>query len=131
MEKLFTDDKELDRLLSKILIDIGVLPHLKGFRYLMECIKFALKQPYSVNLLMKDAYEIVAKKCNATPTVVERNIRHALGFAWNKGKVEVLNKLLGIRFYNDLERPTNGEFVALIVNGVLFGAFTEKLAVKA
>ena len=39
--------------------------------------------------------------------------------AWNKGRIENVNSVFGVRIYTDNERPTNGEFIALIADKML------------
>ena len=39
--------------------------------------------------------------------------------AWNRGKIENINNLFGIRVYGNNEKPTNGEFIALVADKML------------
>ena len=50
---------------------------------------------------------------------MERAIRHAIEVAWNRGKIENINNLFGTKVYTANEKPTNGEFIALIADKML------------
>ena len=43
-------------------------------------------------------------------------IRHAIDVAWNRGQMENINLLFGTRLYVKHDKPTNGEFIALIAD---------------
>ena len=69
--------------------------------------------------ITKVLYPVVAKKFKTTSSRVERAIRHAIEVAWNRGRIDVINTMLGIRAYIGNEKPTNGEFIALIADKML------------
>ena len=50
---------------------------------------------------------------------MERAIRHAIEVAWNRGRIENINGILGVRAYVGAEKPTNGEFIALVADKML------------
>ena len=50
---------------------------------------------------------------------MERAIRHAIEVAWNKGKIENINQIFGVKVYSGNEKPTNGEFIALVADKML------------
>ncbi|MBP5662561.1 MAG: sporulation initiation factor Spo0A C-terminal domain-containing protein, partial [Clostridia bacterium] len=50
------------------------------------------------------------------PSKVERAIRHAIEVAWTRGKIESINEIFGFRVYGRNDKPTNGEFIALIAD---------------
>jgi len=39
--------------------------------------------------------------------------------AWNRGRIDSINSILGVRAYVGAEKPTNGEFIALIADKML------------
>jgi two-component system response regulator (stage 0 sporulation protein A) len=69
-----------------------------------------------LNYITKELYPTIAKKCNTTPSRVERAIRHAIEVAWNRGKVDVLDSMFGYTISNNKGKPTNSEFIALIAD---------------
>ena len=109
----------LDEKISKIFISVGIPPHIKGYYYLREGVKMAIQTPEIINNITKKLYPKIGEKFNTTASKVERAIRHAIEVAWNRGRIETINSLLGIRAYVGNEKPTNGEFIALIADKML------------
>ncbi|MCL2796738.1 MAG: sporulation initiation factor Spo0A C-terminal domain-containing protein, partial [Firmicutes bacterium] len=93
--------------------------HIKGYHFLREAIKMAIDNPEIINNITKKLYPDVAGKFNTSPSKVERAIRHAIEVAWNRGKIENINTLFGVRVYGHNEKPTNGEFIALVADKML------------
>ena len=98
---------------------IGVPAHIKGYQYLREAIILAVNDDEIMNSVTKLLYPTVAKTFKTTPSRVERAIRHAIEVAWNRGKIENINNLFGTKIYTANEKPTNGEFIALIADKML------------
>ena len=69
-----------------------------------------------INAITKDLYPTVARNFNTTSSKVERAIRHAIDVAWTRGQMENINLLFGSKLYVKHEKPTNGEFIALIAD---------------
>ena len=67
-----------------------------------------------LNYITKELYPSIAKKCNTTPSRVERAIRHAIEVAWSRGKMDTINELFGYTINTGKGKPTNSEFIALI-----------------
>ena len=111
--------KNLDGRLSNIFITVGIPAHIKGYQFLREAIKMAIESPEIINSITKKLYPSIAQKFDTTSSKVERAIRHAIEVAWNRGKIENINMLFGIKVYSDNEKPTNGEFIALVADKML------------
>ncbi|MCL2061835.1 MAG: sporulation transcription factor Spo0A [Firmicutes bacterium] len=109
----------LDEKITNIFITVGIPAHIKGYHFLREAIKMAIDNPEIINNITKKLYPEVAGKFNTTPSKVERAIRHAIEVAWNRGKIENINALFGVRVYGHNEKPTNGEFIALVADKML------------
>ena len=114
-----SEDKILDEKISNIFISIGIPPHIRGYHYLREGVKIAVKNPVSINSITKVLYPEIAKAFDSSSTKVERAMRHAIESAWSRGKMENLNTFLGIKVYTKGQKPTNGEFIALISDKLL------------
>ena len=69
-----------------------------------------------VNKITKELYPGIAEKFDTTSSKVERAIRHAIDVAWNRGRIQNMNEVFGIDIYKANDRPTNGEFIALIAD---------------
>lgn len=111
--------KQLDERITNIFITVGIPAHIKGYQFLREAIKMAIDSPEIINSITKKLYPSIASKFDTSASKVERAIRHAIEVAWNRGKIENINSLFGIRVYGNNEKPTNGEFIALVADKML------------
>ena len=109
----------LERLVTSIIHEVGVPAHIKGYQYVREAIILAVQDMDVINAVTKVLYPTVAKKFNTTPSRVERAIRHAIEVAWNRGKIENINSIFGIKVYTANDKPTNGEFIALVADKMI------------
>lgn len=112
-------NKQLDERITNIFITVGIPAHIKGYQFLREAIKMAIDSPEIINSITKKLYPSIADKYDTSASKVERAIRHAIEVAWNRGKIENINNLFGIRVYGNNEKPTNGEFIALVADKML------------
>ena len=112
-------NKTLEEKITNIFITVGIPAHIKGYQFLREAIKMAIDNPDVINSITKRLYPEVARRFNTSPSKVERAIRHAIEVAWNRGKIENINSLFGVRVYSHNEKPTNGEFIALVADKML------------
>lgn len=106
----------LEARVTDILHEIGVPAHIRGYHYIREAIIMSVNDMEILNYITKELYPSIAKKCNTTPSRVERAIRHAIEVAWNRGKVDVIEQLFGYTINNHKGKPTNSEFIALIAD---------------
>lgn len=81
--------------------------------------KLAVDEPEIINSITKRLYPSIAGRFDTSASKVERAIRHAIEVAWNRGKMENVNSLFGIKIYSNNDKPTNGEFIALIADKML------------
>lgn len=109
----------LEEKISKIFINVGIPAHIKGYNFLREGVKMAVEDPEIINNITKRLYPTIGEKYNTTASKVERAIRHAIEVAWNRGRIETINNILGVRAYVGAEKPTNGEFIALVADKML------------
>ena len=79
----------------------------------------AVERPEIINAITKKLYPAIAEHYSTTPSKVERAIRHAIEVAWNKGRIENINNIFGLKVYTAQEKPTNGEFIALVADKML------------
>lgn len=106
----------LDERIANIFLSMGIPAHIKGYHFLREAIKLVVNDREMINAITKDLYPTVALNFNTTSSKVERAIRHAIDVAWTRGQMENINMLFGSKLYVKHEKPTNGEFVALIAD---------------
>ena len=106
----------LDEKIANIFLSMGIPAHIKGYHFLREAIKLVIANREMINAITKDLYPTVARNFNTTSSKVERAIRHAIDVAWTRGQMENINLLFGSKLYVKHEKPTNGEFIALIAD---------------
>lgn len=109
----------LDERISSIFISIGIPPHIKGYQYLREGIKMAVEDPSIINNVTKGLYPRIGEKFATSASKVERAIRHAIEVAWNRGRIDAINAIFGVRVYIGTEKPTNSEFIALVADKLI------------
>lgn len=114
-----TETISLDKQISKIFVSIGIPPHIKGYQYLRSAVKMCIKDTGIISAITKRLYPDVAKEYNTTSSKVERAIRHAIEVCWNRGKIDTINNIFGSQVFTRNDRPTNGEFIALLADKLL------------
>lgn len=116
---LRNDEKSLDEKISNMFITIGIPAHIKGYAFLREGVKTVMRNPDVINRITKELYPGIARVYDTSASKVERAIRHAIEVAWTRGKIENINDIFGYNVYNRNDKPTNGEFIALIADKLL------------
>ncbi len=111
-------DVELERYITKIMLEIGVPAHLKGYHYLREAIMISGKDMETVSSVTKLLYPEIAKRYKTTEQKVERAIRNAIEVSWGRGNMETFEELFGYSADSGKNRPTNSEYIARIADKV-------------
>ena len=106
----------VDDRMSNIFLSLGIPAHIKGYQFLREGVRLVIEQPDRINRITKELYPSIARRYATSPSKVERAIRHAIEGAWSRGRVESLNRAFGCRVAIPEDKPTNGEFIALIAD---------------
>ncbi len=114
-----TRQTTLDEKISSVFISIGIPAHIKGYHFLREAVKMVVESPDSINRITKELYPGIAKTFSTSPSKVERAIRHAIEVAWTRGRIENINQIFGFKVYGKNDKPTNGEFIALIADKLI------------
>ena len=77
--------------ITKLLHELGVPSHIKGYSYIREGITLIYSDPSLSGAITKELYPIIAKKYDTTSSRVERAIRHAIEVSWNRGNWELMD----------------------------------------
>ena len=109
---------DIEAQVTKIIHQIGVPAHIKGYQYLRTAILMTIEDTDIINSVTKILYPTVAKKYQTTTSRVERAIRHAIEVAWDRGDVDTLNSYFGYTIQNSRGKPTNSEFIAMIADNL-------------
>ncbi len=104
----------IDEKLASLFLTIGIPAHIKGYAFLREAVKMVIENPDVINRITKELYPGIGKRFNTSASKVERAIRHAIEVAWSRGRIDTLNKAFGCRVATKEDKPTNGEFIAML-----------------
>lgn len=115
-QKQLLFDSTLESDVTKMIREIGIPAHIKGYQYIREGIMMSVKDPEILNYITKYLYPMIAKKYHTTTSSVERAIRHAIEVAWNRGKMDAMEALFGYSVNSGKGKPTNSEFIALLAD---------------
>ena len=110
--------QNLESDVTQILHEIGIPAHIKGYQYLRDAIILSVSDKEMLGSVTKILYPTIAKKRQTTSSRVERAIRHAIEVAWSRGKMDTINDLFGYTVSTGKGKPTNSEFIALIVDKI-------------
>lgn len=111
-------EEDMEAQVTKIIHQIGVPAHIKGYQYLRTAILMTIQDSDIINSVTKVLYPSVAKKYQTTTSRVERAIRHAIEVAWDRGDLDTLNSYFGYTIQNSRGKPTNSEFIAMIADNM-------------
>ena len=123
--------RSLDEKITSVFLVAGIPAHIKGYHYLREGIRMVYYNPQLINRITKELYPGIAKRFGTSASKVERAIRHAIEVAWTRGKIENLNTLFGYNVYGKNDKPTNGEFIALVADKLIMEDQSRENAAKA
>jgi len=118
--------KTLDEKITSVFLIIGIPAHIKGYQYLREAVRMVYFEPELINRITKALYPGIARRFATSASKVERAIRHAIEVAWTRGKIENINQIFGYNIYTKNDKPTNGEFIALVADKLIMEGAREK-----
>ncbi|MDD2391777.1 MAG: sporulation transcription factor Spo0A [Bacilli bacterium] len=101
---------------SKILHQLGIPSHIKGYQYLREAICILFQRPETIGGITKELYPELANRYDTTVSRVERAIRHAIEVSWNRGDWTLMEEIFGHSVDIDKAKPTNSEFIVTIAD---------------
>jgi two-component system, response regulator, stage 0 sporulation protein A len=106
--------RDLEEEVTSIMHEIGVPPHIKGYRFIRDAITMVVNDNSIINSVTKILYPSIAHDHKTTPSRVERAIRHAIEVAWSKGQINKINSIFGYTVNVEKGKPTNSEFIAMV-----------------
>ena len=110
--------EHLETDITKMLHELGIPAHIKGYQYLRDAISMVVRDWEKMEAVTKILYPEIAKKNYTSSSRVERAIRHAIEVAWGRGSLEVIDELFGYTISTGKGKPTNSEFIALIADKI-------------
>lgn len=110
------EPNQLQTRISKILLDVGVLPYTKGFRLISESIQIVYKNPELTQRKMGDIEQVLVKKYGMKQPAVDKAIKDSIIRAWNKGNAETIERYFGDICSNVTGRATKKQFITTIAD---------------
>ena len=101
--------------ITKMLHELGMPSHIKGYQYIREGITMIYNDP-NIGGITKELYPELASKFDTTVSRVERAIRHAIEVSWNRGNWDYMEELFGHSVDIDKAKPTNSEFIVTVAD---------------
>ena len=102
--------------ITKILHELGIPSHIKGYQYIRNAIGIIYEHPETIGGITKELYPELASKFDTTVSRVERAIRHAIEVSWNRGDWDLMEDIFGHSVDIDKAKPTNSEFIVTIAD---------------
>ncbi|MBO6195816.1 MAG: sporulation transcription factor Spo0A [Bacilli bacterium] len=108
--------KDLKISLTRLLHELGMPSHIKGYEYIREGIMLLYNDPSIIGGITKELYPEIADKFNTSVSRVERAIRHAIEVSWNRGNLDLMEEVFGHSVDYDKAKPTNSEFIVTVAD---------------
>ena len=105
----------VEKIVSAILSNTGILPNLKGYKYLKEAIISGYNDKSVLGAVTKTLYPSIAERNRATTDRVERAMRHAINTAWTKCGGNNFYSRLGMEDVYGSKKPTNSEYIFAVI----------------
>lgn len=102
--------------ITKMLHELGMPSHIKGYQYIREGIYMIYNDPNIIGGITKELYPELASKFDTTVSRVERAIRHAIEVSWNRGNWDYMEEIFGHSVDIDKAKPTNSEFIVTVAD---------------
>lgn len=105
-------ESEYTRHAGQVLLQMGMPPHLNGYRFLKCAISLVAERPETMCNITRGVYVQVAIAGNTTPSCVERDIRNAIAITWRRGGNRIYANMFCRHISN--RKPTNSELIAQV-----------------
>ena len=107
-----------EQYVTRVMLDMGVPAHLKGYHYLRKAILLSEEDMEVVTSVTKLLYPEIARLYHTTDQKVERAIRNAIEVSWMRGNMDTIQELFGYSADSGKGRPTNSEYIARIADKI-------------
>ena len=100
--------------ITKMLHELGMPSHIKGYQYIREGITMIYNDPNIIGGITKELYPELASKFDTTVSRVDRARKHAVEVSWNRCNWDYMEELFGHSVDIDKAKPTNSEFIVTV-----------------
>lgn len=105
---------------TRVMVELGMPAHLRGYHYLREGICMSMENMELVGSITKLLYPEIAKRYHTTDVKVERAIRSVIEIGWERGNEGVFEDIFGYSRMHGKQRPTNSEFILGVADWLLW-----------
>lgn len=109
-------DKGIQIQITRLLHELGIPSHIKGYQYIRSAILMVYDNPSFIGGITKELYPDLSIKFNTSIQRVERAIRHAIEVSWLRGDIDLMEEIFGHSVDIDRAKPTNSEFIVTIAD---------------
>ncbi len=109
-------DNSLQTTITKMLHELGIPSHIKGYQYIREGITLLYYDTDLIGSITKKLYPELAKRYATTSSRVERAMRHAIEVGWTRSDWKMTEDLFGQSVDYDKAKPTNSEFLVTLAD---------------
>lgn len=107
-------NQEIEAIIVKTLLDLGISPNTKGYHYLRDGILICVTSPSKATLFNKEIYSMLAKSYNTTECSEERAVRHAITSGWYRHNPVLAESIFLNTLQSENDVPTNSVFISTI-----------------
>lgn len=112
--------EDIKSYVTRIMLEMGMPAHLRGYHYLREAICMTVENMELVGSITKLLYPEIAKVYQTTNVKVERAIRSVIEVGWERGNEELFEEIFGYSRAHGKIRPTNSEFILGVADKIRF-----------
>ena len=113
--RMYEKNSLIEKLVSDIIIKSGILPNLKGYKYLKDSILLGYNDGDLLDSITKVLYTNVASVNRCSKDGVERAIRNAIDLAWDRYNGNNFYNMLGMDKIYSNKKPTNSEYICSVI----------------
>lgn len=103
---------DLETVISNVLLELGIPTKLRGYQFLREAVAEFIRNPGQ--MVTKELYPEVGKRCGATWEQVERSIRSAIADAYKHRDEAVWRRYFRPDVDGKLRRPSNSTLISVL-----------------
>ena len=121
------EEKDKKYCVTKVMLELGMPAHLRGYHYLREGICMSIDNMELVGSITKLLYPEIAKRYHTTDVKVERAIRSVIEIGWERGSEGLYEEIFGYSRVCGKSRPTNSEFILGVADQVRWKLLTKEV----
>ena len=114
--QLKIEETNITESITRVLIELGIPAHLRGYYYLRDAVEMTMKDLELVGSVTKLLYPQIGKKYKCTSQRVERAIRNSIEVSWERGNPQLMENLFGYSKEDGKRRPTNSEYIVALAD---------------